>query len=503
MPLRLKRIAAVFAAAWMGCLCAQVACAASAANEHVTVSCEAPRVYIEVNANHFDVYAPGYPDAFVTNVMVRANGSWVLVKPTPAELPLKMSGGDTEPYRVVRPPEDAAGGTISFHNYYIKSNCDGGAKEIVVPAGTSVTYTAYKNGSTCPSDWTVNGNSRNNTASIVFNRHWWDVPSWFIPSMDTPQPDVYGVNAHDVQYARLKDSGEMTVVGVDHIEAKQESDSFESANNHLYVEKGLQLMLKAFPSPLLAHWPHGTPVWNNAEPVAAGSDVAFVDTSSVGSFSVTVSCGSSSKSIQVTVYECKVNIYVKPPHADAPVGVVISLLSSPKYDFDVGHTSWMMEVVPRSAKNHIKSFCTRSDAKHLNVCVGYYPSVPVSQNNLSVPGILRLGDSSEGTAKTFVVTTRQLVAGLEHTYSIERHPKQYILGTHVYIESLQGEIICNEDYPSDRNCTSICLEVLNVMGVSSLNAYAIWNGIIDVSSTPIFVEYSGNCPWKLYKQISR
>lgn len=72
-------------------------------------------------------------------------------------------------------------------------------------------------------------------------------------------------------------------------------------------------------------------------------------------------------------YECKVNIYVKPPHADAPVGVVISLLFSPKYDFDVGHTSWMMEVVPRSAKNHIKSFCTRSDAKHLNVCVGYCP----------------------------------------------------------------------------------------------------------------------------------
>ena len=216
-PLRLKLIAAVFAAAWMCCLCAQVASAASAANEHVTVSCEAPRVYIEVNANHFDVYAPGYPDAFVTNVMVRANGSWVLVKPTAAELPLKMGGGDTEPYRVVRPPEDAAGGTISFHNYYIKSNCDGGAKEIVVPAGASVTYTAYKNSATCPSDWAVNGSSRNNTASIVFNRRWWDVPSWFIPAMDTPQPDVYGINAHDVQDARLKDSGEMTVVGVKRI----------------------------------------------------------------------------------------------------------------------------------------------------------------------------------------------------------------------------------------------------------------------------------------------
>ena len=363
-PLRLKLIAAVFAAAWMCCLCAQVASAASAANEHVTVSCEAPRVYIEVNANHFDVYAPGYPDAFVTNVMVRANGSWVLVKPTAAELPLKMSGGDTEPYRVVRPPEDAAGGTISFHNYHIKSNRDGGAKEIVVPAGTSVTYTAYKNGATCPSDWTVNGSSRNNTASIVFNRHWWDVPSWFIPSMDTPQPDVYGVNAHDVQDARLKDSGEMTVVGVKMVSGggkfsgKDDPGELTAAET-IVVKKGGSVALTATPHPSVS-WPTGWPTWdascgfwcfgNHLLGGTSGCETVYVDTSSPDVIVVTASCGESEKCIKVIAYELelsisKTNLTLK-HDGDTEFTVVAepaSVFSTPMIQVkrnDIGATRW-------------------------------------------------------------------------------------------------------------------------------------------------------------------
>lgn len=104
---------------------------------------------------------------------------------------------------VVRPvpektPEELA--AIAFHNYYISSDRDGGLKDIVVEAGACVTYTAHKNASLCDSDWTVNGKTENNTSRIVFNRNWWDVPSWFIPSMDTPKPGVYNINAHDVQH---------------------------------------------------------------------------------------------------------------------------------------------------------------------------------------------------------------------------------------------------------------------------------------------------------------
>lgn len=197
------------------CLGVRAAMAASAANTLVTVSCNAPRAQVVVNGNDFDVFAPGYIDSFVTNVMVTANGGWELVEPT--ALPLRMKGGDTATYKVICPPECKDGGTIAFHNYYISSDRDGGLKDIVVEAGASVTYTAHKNGSLCDSDWTVNGETETDTSSIVFNRNWWDVSSWFIPSMDTPKPGVYNINAHDVQHTVLNDSGSMTVVGVKRI----------------------------------------------------------------------------------------------------------------------------------------------------------------------------------------------------------------------------------------------------------------------------------------------
>ena len=111
---------AVLAGLLACCVMTQASAADSAANEHVTVTCEAPRTPVEVNGTQFNVFAPGYPDSFVTNVMVVANGNWKLEKPTRAELPLKMRGGDTAAYKVTREPEDEAGGAIAFHNYCIK-----------------------------------------------------------------------------------------------------------------------------------------------------------------------------------------------------------------------------------------------------------------------------------------------------------------------------------------------------------------------------------------------
>jgi len=188
--------------------------AANASNGKVSVTCDAPRVQIDVNGNNFDVFAPGYPDSFVTNVMVEAISPWQLVKPRSQELPLRMRGGDRAEYRVVHESEDAERGIIAFHNYYIKSDQDGGAKDIVVAAGASVVYTAYKNRNRCSSDWLVNGVAKSDSSRIIFNRNWWYVPGWFIPSMDTPQPGIYDIYAHDVQHAVLEDSGSMTVAGI-------------------------------------------------------------------------------------------------------------------------------------------------------------------------------------------------------------------------------------------------------------------------------------------------
>lgn len=98
--------------------------------------------------------------------------------------------------------------------YYIKSDQEDGEKEIVVPAGTSVTYTAYEGASTKNSNWTVNGQSKNNESSIIFNRNWWDVPGWFSASMGTPDPDIYSISASPVDRSNVSDSGVMTVVGV-------------------------------------------------------------------------------------------------------------------------------------------------------------------------------------------------------------------------------------------------------------------------------------------------
>ena len=203
--------------------------AASAANALVTVSCNAPRVQVAVNGNDFNVFAPGYLDSFVTNVMVTANGDWTLVEPT--ALPLRMKGGDIATYKVVRPPECSDGGTIAFHNYYIASDRDGEPKEVVVEVGANVTYSAHKNGSLCVSDWTVNGETENDTSRIVFNRNWWDVPSWFIPSMDTPKPGVYNINAHDVNHHTLRDNGSLTFIGADFMESEDHPYGFDDYTN--------------------------------------------------------------------------------------------------------------------------------------------------------------------------------------------------------------------------------------------------------------------------------
>ena len=297
---------------------AQTSVAGRAANEHVTVTCEAPRIPVEVNGTQFNVFAPGYPDSFATNVMVGANGNWVLEKPTILELPLKMRGGDTASYKVTREPEDEAGGTIAFHNYYIMSNIDGGAKDIAVKSGASVTYTAYKNGRQCPSDWAVNGTTKDDTSSIIFNRSWWDVPAWFIPSMDTPKPGVYNIHAHDMDYTILADSGSMTVVGVKSISGKGKISEKDSAIDltdaeTIVVKKGGSIALTATPEPNVA-WPSGTPTWSAScgfwcvlgdhfEGDTDGQATVNVDASSPDVIVVMAKCGESGKCIKVISYE--------------------------------------------------------------------------------------------------------------------------------------------------------------------------------------------------------
>ncbi len=299
-----------------------IAEAASAENDFVKVSCNAPRVKIEVDGRRFDIFAPGYSDSFTANVMVVPNNDWELVQPRAEELPLEMRGGDSAAYSVSHPIEDADGGTIFFHNYYIASDRGGSAKDIVVEAGARVTYTAYKNGEPCSSDWLANGAAMCNSTRIVFNRDWWYVPAWFIPSLDTPKPGVYDIYAHDVQHLALEDSGRMTVVGVKRISGNGKSSERDSAasltaTETIVVKKGGSVSLTATPDPNVV-WPEGCPTWNASCGFwclgnhfvgdTAGKSTVDVDTSSPDSIVVTASCGESEKCIKVVAYELGLSV---------------------------------------------------------------------------------------------------------------------------------------------------------------------------------------------------
>ena len=127
---------------------------------------------------------------------------------------------------------------VASHNYYISSDRDGGPKDIVVEAGASVTYTAHMNGSLCASDWAVNGEMETDTSSIVFNRNWWEVPGWFIPSINAPKPAIYNINAHAFDSRFLRDDGKLVFVGADFIESVNHPYGFDDYTNWSTTDGG-------------------------------------------------------------------------------------------------------------------------------------------------------------------------------------------------------------------------------------------------------------------------
>lgn len=193
----------------------------SAQNEYVRVSCNGPRITVKNVGNRvdFNVFAPGYKDSFVADVFVEPVDDWELTEPSSGELPLRMQGGDDNYYKVRKLPEDwLGGGKIFFHNYWIKSNQGAESKDIVVPFGTHVTYTARKDDLDCQSDWIVGAVRVDNSSRIVFNRSWWNVVEWFYPALETPNVGTYPLSARDVQYSNeLYDDGTMIVVGAGRI----------------------------------------------------------------------------------------------------------------------------------------------------------------------------------------------------------------------------------------------------------------------------------------------
>ena len=476
--------------------------AVSAENEYVIVSCPSPAVRIDVDGADFVIFAPRTVDSFSAEVAIEAKSEWMLAEPSSS---LRMKGGDRKRYKVRSLPEDAQEGFVVFHNYFIGISQKGGSSDVVVPVGENVIYAARKDDSNCESDWLVNGESKNKTSSIVFNRNWWNVPSWFIPSLDCVKPNYYYVDAHDSKNSVLRDSGIMTVIGVDGLQVSGSGGSYGFVGETLYVEKGCQLLIQAIPIPNAGVWPEGNPKWTGATPQATSRDVAILDTSSARELEVAASCGDSKVVMPIVVFECIFNLYVKPPSGDDPIDFTLNPSSSNKIDSDVGHTSWKLEVKPALAREYLKTLATDDKLKHLNICVGYYPNAAISMETGAAPGYLVSNDKSAGLAKTYSITVQQLLAGLEATYTIESSPETYVLGMVLYFAKINNdgsrEVLTNCKYEKDYNCTSVCMEVMHKIGLPQPSTFIMWGGERELGSDTFKINYWGNSPFELYKSL--
>ena len=124
--------------------------------------------FIRAEGEDFVILAPRRDEHFQAEVLVQPLGDWELVRPTTN--PFNMKGGDAQGYEAKLEPEDERSGTIFFHNYCVRSDWGDGEKDVVVPAGTTVVFTASKNGEPAPSDWTVDGVLvETNKTSYTFN----------------------------------------------------------------------------------------------------------------------------------------------------------------------------------------------------------------------------------------------------------------------------------------------------------------------------------------------
>ena len=198
--------------------------------------------------------------------------------------------------------------------FHIKSNQNDGAKEIVVPAGTSVTYTAYEGTSSKASNWTVNNQTKNNESSIIFNRNWWNVPGWFSASMGTPDPGIYNISAVPTDRPGVSDSGSMTVVGIASISGHGKSSSRSTPPDNWTDTEIIYAQPKSVINLTINLDPDVTPddnlkasiswsvsgMFTTITPNESKLGATFIP-DSTGSYIVTASCGQSQRLICIKV----------------------------------------------------------------------------------------------------------------------------------------------------------------------------------------------------------
>ncbi|MCK4983619.1 MAG: hypothetical protein KAS17_11885 [Victivallaceae bacterium] len=215
--------------------------------------------------------------------------------------------------------------TAGTEFFYIKSNQDGGAKTIFVPAGASVTYAAYENSSSKSSDWTITGahsGSADDETSIGFGLSWWQFWNWGTPDITPPTPGAYTISASPTD-GNDSDSGVMTVVGVKKINGPNSKSSvlmeapgtWNVAQTIIvtpYADVSLSMELEptvtmndtvknaiSWSKPYLST---GSLEYDADSPLTA----TFEASSGTGEVVITASCGSSQRVIRVVVVAPKI-----------------------------------------------------------------------------------------------------------------------------------------------------------------------------------------------------
>ena len=231
----MRNVVAAIAAVMVTGLAMTVGAQNSAQNDYVVVTCYASGVTVRNIGKNFYVLAPEYQGTAIASVGVAPVSPWKRTKP--ANPSVLMKGGDKVIYEVTNDPEGTDGGTIFFHNYFVKSNQGSGVKYVVAPhTEKNVSFTARKDNANAPSTWTVRTTNHEETrspqATIYFNRSWWNVPAWWSPSIDELKPAVYDIDAQSTSFPEtLKDAGRLTLFRVGFVENDTHGYGFDDYTN--------------------------------------------------------------------------------------------------------------------------------------------------------------------------------------------------------------------------------------------------------------------------------
>lgn len=214
--------------------------------------------------------------------------------------------------------------SINSKFFYIVSNQNNGAKNIIVPHGTSVLYTAYSDNSTQESTWDVTGFPSKDSDSIYFNKSWWlDLWPWAAPNISNPVPGIYDIKATSKDSAGGSDSGEMKVVGVASVsghgktstreEIPSGTDKWTDAETiYAQPQSIVELTMTLNPSVTLDDTLKDSINWSvsgwlsTISPKESNKLEATFKPDSSGDYVVTASCGSSQRLIRIKVAAPKI-----------------------------------------------------------------------------------------------------------------------------------------------------------------------------------------------------